>query len=138
MLFYCLKCKKHTESIDPKVLKTKNGRAITLSKCTIFGSKKSKFIKQQEGKGLLSNLGIKTPSSKITLLGDILFQKLSNHYKLYDIVNKFLLAGDKFMPETHLKHPGFTYMPVDHLLRIKKEFKILKKQEIQNIFTEMN
>ena len=73
MLFYCLKCKKNTKSLDPKVLKTKNGRAITLSKCTICGSKKSKFIKQQEGKGLLSNLGIKTPSSKITLLGDILF-----------------------------------------------------------------
>ena len=73
MLFYCLKCKKNTKSLDPKVLKTKNGRAITLSKCTICASKKSKFIKQQEGKGLLSNLGIKTPSSKITLLGDILF-----------------------------------------------------------------
>ena len=49
-----------------------------------------------------------------------------------EIVNKFILAGDKFMPEMHLKHPGFI------LLKIKKEFKNLKKQEIQAIFTKMN
>ena len=54
------------------------------------------------------------------------------------IVNKFLLVGDKFMPEMHLKQPGFTYSALDHLLKTKKEFKNLKKQEIQNIFTEMN
>ena len=50
MLSYCLKCKKKTkkktESINPKVLKTNNGKAI-LSKCAIFGSKKSRFIKKQ-------------------------------------------------------------------------------------------
>ena len=49
-----------------------NGRTI-LSKCAICGSKKSKFIKKQEAKGLLSNLGIRTPLSKIPLLGDTLF-----------------------------------------------------------------
>ena len=54
-----------------------------------------------------------------------------------EIVNKFLLAGDKFMPEMHLKQPGFIVL-VDHLLKIKKEFKNLKKQEIQAIFTKMN
>ena len=54
-----------------------------------------------------------------------------------EIVNKFLLAGDKFMPEMHLKQPGFIVL-VDHLLKIKKEFKNLKKQEIQTIFTKMN
>ena len=53
-----------------------------------------------------------------------------------EIVNKFLLAGDKFMPEMHLKQPGFTYSPC--LLKIKKKFKNLKKQEIQTIFTKMN
>ena len=53
------------------------------------------------------------------------------------IINKFLLAGDKFMPEMHLKQPGFIVL-VDHLLKIKKEFKNLKKQEIQAIFTKMN
>ena len=55
-----------------------------------------------------------------------------------EIVNKFLLAGDKFMPEMHLKQPGFTYSVVDHLLKIKKEFKNLKKQEILVIFTKTN
>ena len=73
MLSYCLKCKKNTESINPKVLKTTNGKTMILSTCTICGSKKSKFIKEQQAKGLLSNLGIRTPLNKIPLLGDILF-----------------------------------------------------------------
>ena len=73
MLSYCLKCKRNTESINPKVLKTTNGKAMILSKCAICGSKKSKFINQQEAKGLLSNLGLKTPLNKILGLGDILF-----------------------------------------------------------------
>ena len=48
MLSYCLKCKKSTESINPKVSKTTNGKAKILSTCAICGSKKSKFIKEQE------------------------------------------------------------------------------------------
>ena len=70
---YCLKCRKYTENIDPQVLSTSNGRTMILSKCAICNSKKSKFIKNQEAKGLLSKLGIKTPLSKIPILGDILF-----------------------------------------------------------------
>ena len=70
---YCLKCKKNTENIDPKVSGSSNGRAMILSKCVRYGSKKSRFIIIQEGKGLLSNLGIKTPLSKVSILGDILF-----------------------------------------------------------------
>ena len=70
---YRLKCKKDTENIDLKVSGTSNGRATILSKCAICGSKKSRFIKHQEAKGLLSKLGIKTPLSKIPILGDILF-----------------------------------------------------------------
>ena len=70
---YYLKCKKNTENIDPKILSTGNGTAMILSKCTICGSKKSRFIKNQEAKGLLSNLGIRTPLSKVPILGDILF-----------------------------------------------------------------
>ena len=58
MLSYCLKCKKNTESINPKVSKTTNGKTMILSKCAICGNKKSKFIKEQQAKGLLSNLGI--------------------------------------------------------------------------------
>ena len=70
---YCLKCRKNTENINPKVSKTSNGRTMVLSKCAICGSKKSRFIKNQEAKGLLSNLGIRTPLNKVPILGDILF-----------------------------------------------------------------
>ena len=73
MLTYCLKSQKDTESIDSKVLKTKNSRAVLSSKCAICGNKKSRFIKEQEAKGLISSLGVKTPLKKIPLLGDILF-----------------------------------------------------------------
>ena len=73
MLSYCLKCKRNTKSINPKVSQTTNGKAMILSTCAICGSKKSKFIKQQEAKGLLINLGLKTPLNKIPVLGDILF-----------------------------------------------------------------
>ena len=73
MLWYCLNCRKNTESINPKVLKTTNGKTMILSKCAICDSKKSEFIKEQQAKVLLSNLGIRTPLNKIKLLGDILF-----------------------------------------------------------------
>ena len=60
MSSYCLKCKKkkNTESIYPKVPVTSNGKTMILSKCAICGSKKLKFIKKKEAKGLLSNLGV--------------------------------------------------------------------------------
>ena len=70
---YCLKCRKYTKNINLQVSGTSNGKIIILSKCSICNSKKSKFINQQEAKGLLSKLGIKTPLSKIPILGDILF-----------------------------------------------------------------
>ena len=73
MLSYCFKCRRNTKSINPKVSKTTNGKAIILSICAICGSTKSKFIKEQEAKGLLSNLGLRTPLNKIPVLGDILF-----------------------------------------------------------------
>ena len=71
MLSYCLKCRKNTDSINPNVLKTKDGKTVILSECAICGSKKSKFIKEQQAKGLLSNLGIRTPLTKIPILGNI-------------------------------------------------------------------
>ena len=56
-----------------------------------------------------------------------------------EIVYKFLLVDDKFMPKfMHLRQPGFTYSACGPLLKVKKEFKNLKKQEIQAIFTKMN
>ena len=68
MLSYCLKCRRNTESINAKVSKTTNGKAMILSTCAICGSKKSKFIKEQEAKGLLSNLRLKTPLNKILII----------------------------------------------------------------------
>ena len=70
---YCLNCKKHTKTINLQVSSTSNGKMMILSKCAICGSKKSKFIKKQDAKGLLSKLGIKTPLSNVPVLGDILF-----------------------------------------------------------------
>ena len=70
---YCFKCKRNTENIYPEVSSTSNGRVMILSNCAICGSKESRFIKNQETKGLLSNLGIKTPLSKVLILDDILF-----------------------------------------------------------------
>ena len=73
MKSYRLKCRKDTENINPRVSNTSNGKTMILSKCTICGSRKSRFGKNQEAKGLLSNLGIKNPSRKVPLLGNILF-----------------------------------------------------------------
>ena len=69
---YCLKCKKDTANIDPKMVKTKNNRLLMQSKCSVCRTKKSRFVKEQDAKGLLSNLGIKAPLSKIPLL-NVLF-----------------------------------------------------------------
>ena len=73
MKSYCLKCKKDTENKNRKISKTSNNRIMVSSKCAICRSKKSRFIKNQEGKGLLSNLGIRTPLNKVPILADILF-----------------------------------------------------------------
>ena len=73
MKSYCLKCRKDTENINPRVSKTSNGRTMVLSKCAIRDSKKSRFMKSQEAKGLLSNLDVRTPLSKVPILDDVLF-----------------------------------------------------------------
>ena len=73
MKFYCLKCRKDTENINLRVSNTSNGRTMILSKCAICSRKRSRFIRNQEAKGLLSNLGVRTPLSKVPILGDILF-----------------------------------------------------------------
>ena len=68
MLSYCLKCKKkNTESIKPLISKTKNGGTVILSKCATCYTEKSRFIKKQEAKGLLTSLGFKTGLDKIPL-----------------------------------------------------------------------
>ena len=73
MKSYGLNCRRDTENINPRVSKTSNGRTMLLWNCAICNSKKSRFIKNQEAKGLLSNLGIRTPLSKVPILADILF-----------------------------------------------------------------
>ena len=65
-------CKKEIENKDAKMIQIKIGRIALSSKCVICSNKKSRFMKEQEAKGLLSKLGIKTPLGKIPLLGDLL------------------------------------------------------------------
>ena len=65
MKTYCVKFCKNTENLNSMIFKTKNRRLIMQSKCPVCGTKKSRFVKEQEAKGLLSNLGIKTPLSQI-------------------------------------------------------------------------
>ena len=70
---YCVKCRKDIENINLKMFRTKNNRLIMLSKCPVCRIKKSRFIKNQKEKGLLSNFGVRTPLSEVPILGDILF-----------------------------------------------------------------
>ena len=72
MKTYCLKCKRDSESINPKMGRTKNNRLLMQSQCSNCRNKKSRFVKEQEAEGLLSDLGIKTPFSKIPML-NVLF-----------------------------------------------------------------
>ena len=72
MLLYCLKCRKNTETKNTKVVRTRNGKIMLLSKYAVCDSRKSKFIKEQEASWLLSSLEIKTSLSKIYLVGALL------------------------------------------------------------------
>ena len=69
---YCLACRKYTKNNNPKIVRNKQNRLMIQSNCSNYGSKKSRFIKEQQVMGILSNLGIKTPLSKVPLL-NILF-----------------------------------------------------------------
>ena len=72
MKSYWVKCREDTENIDPKMVRTKSNRLVMQSKCSVCGFKKSRFVEEQEAKGLLSNLGINILLSKIPLL-NVLF-----------------------------------------------------------------
>ena len=72
MKTYCLVCRKTTDNVNSKMTKTENGRLQLKSQCSIYGNKKSRFVKEQEAKGLLSYLGFKTPLSNISRL-NVLF-----------------------------------------------------------------
>ena len=69
---YCLVCRKYTKNNNPKIVRNRQNRLMIQSNCTTYESKKSRFIKEQQVMGILSNLGIKTPLSKVKLL-NILF-----------------------------------------------------------------
>ena len=89
---------KKTEKIQ--VMKTNKGRTMLLLKFAACDSKNSEYIQKiQEAKGLLNNLGFKAPLSETPVLDDVL---------IIELVNKFLLVEDKFLPETYLRQPGFT------------------------------
>ena len=69
---YCLACRKYTKNNNPKIVRNRQNRLMIQSNCTTCGSKKSRFLKEQQAMEILSNLGIKTPLSKVPLL-NILF-----------------------------------------------------------------
>ena len=69
---YCLACRKYTKNINPRIVRNKRNMSMIQSNCATCGSKKSRFIKEHQASGLLSNLGIKTPLNKVPLL-NILF-----------------------------------------------------------------
>ena len=60
MKIYCVKCRKDTDNTDSKIFRIKNNRLLMQSKCRVCKNKKSRFVKEREAKGLLSELGIKT------------------------------------------------------------------------------
>ena len=108
MLSYCLKSRKNTESKNSKFVKTKNGRMIILSNYVVCNSKKSRFIKEQEASGLLSG-----PNSPLR--------------KTNEIINNFLLSGEKFMPKMHLREPRFTYSVCGHFAKNKAPMQKFKE-----------
>ena len=69
---YCLACRKYTKSNNPKIVRNRQNRLMIQSNCATCGSERSRFIKEQQAIGISSNLGIKTPLSKVPLL-NILF-----------------------------------------------------------------
>ena len=69
---YCLACRKYTENTNPKIVRNRQNRLMIQSNCSICGSKKSRFIKEQKALGILSNLGTRTPLSQVPLL-NVLF-----------------------------------------------------------------
>ena len=84
---------------------------------------KSRFIKEQESSEILRNLGLKVPLSKIPLLGPILFER----YKMNEIINRFLLARDKFMSEMYLRQPGLIYSACGPFTEKKEQIQTFKE-----------
>ena len=122
MLLHFLKCTKNTESKNPKVARTKNGRIMLLSKCGVCDSKKLKFIKQQEARKSLSKLG-----KKNTFKWNSFIRSCFVLIVLNKLTSWFLWAGDKFMPEMHLRQPGFTYSACESFAKNKERIQEFKE-----------
>ena len=69
---YCLVCRDYTKNNNPKIVRNRQNRLMIQSNCANCDSKKPRFIKEQQAMGILSNLGIKTPLSKVPLLNILL------------------------------------------------------------------
>ena len=122
---YCLKCRKNTENINPRVSNTSNGRRTILSKYAIRSSKKSSFIKDQDAKGPLINLSVRAPLSKVPIWVIFCFKvDVKLYIKKNKIVSKFLLLGDRFMPQMQ---PGFTYSPCGPFTKNKERIQKFKR-----------
>ena len=127
MLLYSLKCRKKCQKqaylvcFDKYILNLLyisfiEMQGVRWSKIKIYQKTRSKWI-------IGSSLGLMTPVNKIPLLGEILFQR----YKKNEIVNKLLLAGDMFMPEMHLRQPGFTQSACGTFTKNKERMQKLKE-----------
>ena len=116
---YCLIRKKDTRNINPKVIKTKNNKKIMLSRCSICNNKKYEFVSQ--GSGIFNSLVYNTNRDRIK---DALLKVLDNKIiNIKNVINKFLLAGDKFMPEMHLRQPQFVYSACGPFTRHKETYR---------------
>ena len=80
---YSLACRKYTKNNNPKIVRNRKNRLMIQSNCTTCGNKKSRFIKKQQAVGILSNLGIKTPLSKVPLLNILFYYNLKDEYLLF-------------------------------------------------------
>ena len=96
-----------------------------LSKCAVPDNEKITIIKQQEARRLLSSLIVFCLNS---------IKQVNTKYKMNEIVNKFLLVGDKFMLEMHLKQSGFTYSACGPFNKNKERIENFKEKEIHDIF----
>ena len=130
-------CQKHFTKLQKTKSTISNIKPIKFGKqlgtTYSFGCKDytKNFRLEKVKKVLLSNLGIKTPLSKIPTL-NVLFRK---HVKMNEIVNTFLLVGDKFMPEMYLKQTGFTYSACGLFTKNKKSIeKFLQTENTDFIY----
>ena len=86
---YCLAYRKYTKSITPKIVRNRQNRLMIQSNCATCSSKKSRFIKEQQAIGILSNLGIKTPLSKVHLLNILFSYNLKYEYLLFIMQKRY-------------------------------------------------